>query len=85
MKWYAEEYAAQQVQTAVQRDKWISLKERAPEIGDRVMTYCHSQGIQICHRGYIGDEIGWLLSFDLTPAYLNITHWMPLPEPPKTI
>ena len=60
--------------------KWIPTDERLPEHGDVVLCN-HKQFHQvICqwdkrHNLWIDDE--WEYSTDY------ITHWMPLPEPPK--
>jgi Protein of unknown function (DUF551). len=57
--------------------KWISVKERLPEIGDIVLVYYRRgdyRGADIMR--YIGR---WLTVDPL----VEVTHWMPLPEPPK--
>ena len=63
--------------------EWIDVKDKLPEIGERVLIYCNSQGIQICHRGYLNKKIVWLFSRDLGLAELNITQWQLLPNLPK--
>lgn len=70
----------------VPRQQWISVKDRLPEEGQHVLTYvkfpefagfcaweCHMTNVRI------GD--GWVE--DVTTSRGVITHWMPLPEPPK--
>lgn len=52
---------------------WISVKDRLPE-----PTYCV---LVVTDDGYIevdalGNDGEWM-------GYCDITHWMPLPEPPK--
>ena len=55
---------------------WISVKERLPEDGKRVLTYSERFGVEIgAHRSYWA-TIPLIVSFEPT-------HWMPLPEPPK--
>lgn len=53
-------------------DNWISVKDKLPEIRERVLVYRKkgvTEDIQI---------------FNWYPDDENIfTHWMPLPEPPK--
>ena len=62
--------------------KWISVKDRLPEekvncIVHYKHAYCDIDGywaIGFCY--YDGEK------FKLYPAY-KVTHWMPMPEPPK--
>ena len=56
---------------------WISVKERLPEPGERVLY---------CYRGFVGE--GYVSrSGDWERAgiwtFYCPSHWMPLPEPPK--
>lgn len=69
--------------------EWISVKERLPEYGERVlvvsrvadlavsyvdtMSYDPEEGI--CPEGWYTDD-GWPRKDD------EVTHWQPLPEPP---
>ena len=59
--------------------KWISVKERLPEVEADILAYIGEGSFVVCwmtHDGY------WQC-----PAYLmdkdDVTHWMPLPELPK--
>ena len=51
--------------------RWIPVTERLPDIGIEVLVYSEDDGI--CVDYYGGDSFG----------YYDVTHWMPLPEPPK--
>ena len=51
--------------------KWIPVTERLPDIGIVVLVYSEDDGI--CVDYYGGDSFG----------YYDVTHWMPLPQPPK--
>lgn len=61
-----------------QSSKWISVEERLPEEGVSVLIY-----------GFGCVDIGWVIDTGWRSEYINdydegeITHWMPLPEPPK--
>ena len=52
---------------------WIPVTERLPEKHDRVLVYSKLRGITKDHRCYDGN---WYFS-------IGVTHWMPLPKPPK--
>ena len=60
-------------------DKWISVKDRLPEIGQFVDIYNSWEGRVPVVR-YEGEG-------DWSSQYMNwtgrATHWMPLPKPPK--
>ena len=51
--------------------RWIPATERLPDIGKDVLIYSKEDGVDVDYYG--GDMFG----------YWNVTHWMPLPEPPK--
>ena len=62
-------------------NEWISVKERLPEVEADILAYIGEGSFVVCwmtHDGY------WQC-----PAYLmdkdDVTHWMPLPEPPKEV
>ena len=71
------------LETTLQTDEWISVKDRLPEPYTEVAVIYHetsdidSYAIACCNvfNNWICD----LLSFHLP----NVTHWMPLPAPPK--
>ena len=57
--------------------KWISVKDRLPESGIDVLVFTDDYCAYTAHYdGY------WWLSGEPTLSY-NVTHWMPLPEPPE--
>lgn len=59
--------------------KWISIKDRLPEISKQVLTYeTGNPAMPI--------KVNYIHNYENEFAYgrnKNITHWMPLPEPPK--
>ena len=64
--------------------QWIKCSERMPEEGEDVIIY---DDLRQVHEGYYiqcGDYVSWEIS-SYDPSYydeVNVTHWMPLPEPP---
>ena len=78
--------------TALQAyEPWVSVSERLPDDGIPVLvTYIgfndgklYSDGVakwSIEENGYNG---GWLWEIDGSETTVGITHWKPLPEPPK--
>jgi len=67
--------------------EWISVKDRLPSVGEDILFY-HKGGF--CGVGQLmpGREgvYEWLWWGEIPRCLLKsncITHWMPLPEPPK--
>ena len=55
--------------------EWISVKDRLPEQGEEAICIAADGDMMIGKY----TEWGWMF-----PCYFeNLTHWMPLPEPPK--
>ncbi len=66
------------VREALERTRWIPCSERLPESpGDyQVCTLNKFYGTKnVAKRYFSGD--GW------SGRWTNVTHWMPLPEPPE--
>lgn len=59
--------------------RWVSVDERMPEDNDDVLIVCRSKyGLYNIDIGYYnGEQIVRLVGRE------EVTHWMPLPEPPK--
>lgn len=64
-------------------DKWISVSERLPEKGERVIIFGENLGISSI-ISHIGIRNNWQdpINNDI-PYAKHITHWQPLPSPPK--
>lgn len=68
--------------------RWISVEDRLPETDDRVLVwYCDKDGDFFPAVGRYGEkEERWITDVDDNDHAwppVKITHWMPLPEPPK--
>ena len=61
------------------QNKWISIDEKLPENEERVLVYIDSKryGKTLDTDRYLRDSDSWARWNN------HITHWMPLPEPPK--
>jgi len=61
----------------LKRGEWISVKERLPAVGETVlMCYRHHNKYEIVTARFVNG--GFIGFWDA-----DVTHWMPLPEPPK--
>lgn len=79
--------------------EWISVKDRLPELpnangtffSEYVLVFADCNGSVGCAIGFYAHNapfqadywVGWM---GLTPLWkCTVTHWMPLPEPPKEV
>jgi hypothetical protein len=72
------------VQGATDKDvggKWISVKDRLPENICPVLVAL--EGLNIAFHGWYQDEKWWKVGAGSRPYTQKVTHWMPLPQPPK--
>ena len=69
-------YSIPNVETKLKADGWISKEERVPEIGQKVLIMEKDEHSRCVPSVWIykGDGFTWRFF---------VTHWMPLPEPPK--
>ena len=59
--------------------KWISVEERLPEESDAYITWsAYGRKVLVYHAKLKTWGSVWIGEFDIP-----VTHWMPLPEPPK--
>lgn len=62
--------------------RWISVKERLPEVGERVLA---TDGYFV-GEFFLNRRVQWQrynVNNYLLMAAFDILHWMPLPEPPE--
>jgi hypothetical protein len=70
--------AVNEMPTIEPKQEWISVKDRPPEVEERVLVYSYEDGINFGY--FLGYEDGFFIDC----VYPNEpTHWMPLPEPPE--
>jgi hypothetical protein len=76
---------------------WISVKDRLPELGERVLVIDKYGEIEIGNYSSFRNEQyytynpteskeenrGWENDWCCSQDIEDVTHWMPLPEPPK--
>ncbi len=58
-------------------NNWISVKDRLPEEDVRVLVYINSE------RSYTKIDTDRIKYGKWIRWYKDVTHWQPLPEPPK--
>lgn len=57
--------------------EWISVKDRLPEYDVTVLVYCDYRNWYSLGHFHINNDL-WICS-----PHQPVTHWMPLPQPPK--
>ena len=75
--------------------EWISVKERVPERKGEYFVYSTFAGygyrriafFSPCYDGYEeymqGKRVWYACDREYGDCEIHVTHWMPLPEPPK--
>lgn len=71
--------------------EWISVKDRLPEKSQEVIVFCRTPGLNdFVNTVYYSakfQEFNWCDFMGDPPksekGYRDVTHWMPLPEPPE--
>lgn len=66
--------------SALEKTKWISVDDRLPDVGIRVIACGEKGGVFVVKPEGITTGFGRM---DGASKYRSFTHWMPLPEPPK--
>lgn len=81
-EWYGNgDIAEKLISNGVTVQEWISVDDRLPEnIANRVLVVCErSNGVFYAHY----EKPFWINLETDKPFISTVTHWMPLPEPPK--
>lgn len=78
------------------KQQWISVADRLPEENKNVLLFSKETGnvigkynngaffTEMSIRSNGNKELGTYIEFSYNILNLNVTHWMPLPEPPQT-
>ena len=92
-----EDIASHLIAHGVTVQEWISVKDRLPEVVDSYLVVVKSKyeweteydiDVDVAtynpyENAYIDDCWNTYNDWDEGQQYLHITHWMPLPQPPK--
>lgn len=64
--------------------RWIPVAERLPQNYISVLVYIPGETpLPTVHEAYIADDGEWRSFAVYGVENADVTHWMPLPEPPK--
>ena len=65
--------------------EWIPVEDRLPEPFTSVLAYVPSESpLPLVHESYLVDETLWVCILERRLWKDGaVTHWMPMPEPPK--
>ena len=74
-----EEMADHLIANGATVQKWIPVSERKPQVGEWVLTYYEDKR----HRVTKYDKDGFPILLTVGLEWVSVTHWMPLPVPPK--
>ena len=62
--------------------KWISVDERLPDVAEKVITY-NGNFVSENWLCTVASKVGKIKVWAYSEGF--VTHWMPLPEPPKEV
>ena len=64
-----------------QRNSWIPTSERLPDTPKDVLAWAQNAGVWIGYYNALPEFESWM--YGAGKFLPKVTHWMPLPEPPK--
>lgn len=71
----------QRLENELKKYDWVSVKDRLPEDGQEVFAYCsEADSFEMLVLRCLSENMWINRALDI---YENVTHWMPLPLPPK--
>ena len=65
---------------SVKADGWVSVEDGLPEKGERVIVCTDNWVVACCYINIHGE---WKMAYDSSLFHGKITHYQPLPNPPK--
>jgi len=77
---YCVNHAADEIEQMRGERRWIPVQERLPEQNEPVLIYTEMIGR---HVASIDEEGEWFCDYGGEWLFPNVTHWMPLPQPPE--
>jgi hypothetical protein len=78
MRMSIEECVDRLVPKGVTVQEWISVKDRLPDESGEYLAYCgECDGICVLYFEILKTKSKWRTNWK------EVTHWMPLPQPPK--
>ena len=82
---FAEKFADHLIANGVTVQQWIPVTERLPKDNERVLVYHDDGMIRFgINKGGFADVVSSLyLKHNHRTCFSKVTHWMPLPQPPK--
>ena len=84
----AKEYEATKKENRMLRE-WIAVDDWLPELNVHCLVYFSGDERPHClYRQQFSDRVEWVDDSERTSSlvdYIEPTHWMPLPEPPKEV
>jgi hypothetical protein len=72
------ESCADEIQQLRDESRWIPVSERLPDEDTECLVWVTYNG-----SGHVDQSAYCNYGFDVAQPWLEVTHWMPLPEPPQ--
>jgi hypothetical protein len=80
LSWHDAEEVRKEVAKLQNALRWIPVTERLPEESGEYLAYCGEyDGICVIYYEILKTKSKWMTNWK------KVTHWMPLPEPPKEV
>lgn len=65
-----------------QKKEWISVKDKLPSKNEYVLAF-DGNNMCVCWTDIGSHDYLFMFGMNSRSQFKNVTHWMPLPEPPK--